>query len=378
MASQPSPKPREKIDLLSRRELISFCITLAFVNALVIIWSAYDHSVPIYDSAWHLVQSLKCRDLLAHPHLRSTIWWQALLAVNPLYPPFVYLVYGSLHLVLGPHRWVDLLARLLFSNVLCSSMYGLGRLIFKSTAIAVFAAVGVFIYPLVFLFVHYDMLDLPGLAMVSLALFCFTWWQQQLSYRSSVVLGVVCALAVLTKNNSVAFIIMPLLVSFLLSLLKKDWQRIKSLILAGFVGLTVILPWLIFGLSTMLKAINEIQQTSNKAGCTHLFEFKDNAFYYTYNLSYLFSPFLLLLATLSFCVAPKAIHQRMFYLLLSAASGILVISYFHWVPLPKYALPAVIPIVLYTGWASVNYWQQKDASIIDCAGNSNMFCFCRS
>ena len=47
----------------------------------------------------------------------------------------------------------------------------------------------------------------------------------------------------------------------------------------------------------------------------------------------------------------------MCYLLLSAIGGILLLSLFHWVPLPKYALPVVIPAALYTAWTSVHYWQ---------------------
>jgi len=326
---------------------------------LIIIWSAYDHALPIHDSAWHLLHGLKCRDLLAHAHLRSSAWWQALLAVNPLYPPFVYLVYGTLALILGPQPWVALLARLLFSNVLFASIYGLGKLIFKNAAIALFSAVIVFIYPEVFLYTHYNMLDMPGLAMVSLVLFCLTWWQQKSSCYSSTALGLACALTALTKSSSFAFIVAPLLVSAGLSLLKRDTQRIKSLALAGLVSLTIMLPWLIFGLQPMLKAINDIQQQSSKTGCADMFSFKDNFLYYILNLPSLLSPFLLIIAIFAFCLAPKKAHQWMFYLLLSAIGGILLLSLFHWVPLVKYALPAVIPIALYTARASVSYWQQQ-------------------
>ena len=159
-----------------RSEPFFFCAALLLINALIIVWCCLDYTLPVYDMAMHLLSGLHCRDLLLHPHLRSNNWWQGLLAVNPLYPPFVYLVYGLLKLIFGPQRWVDILVHCLFCTVLFSSVYGIGRLIFKNAASALLAAVIIFTYPSVFLFAHCDMLDMPGLAMVALSLFCFTWW----------------------------------------------------------------------------------------------------------------------------------------------------------------------------------------------------------
>ena len=64
------------------------------INILLIIWSCYDNALPVYDMACHLIAGFNCRDLFAHAHPAHRYWWQALLAVNPLYPPFTYLIYG--------------------------------------------------------------------------------------------------------------------------------------------------------------------------------------------------------------------------------------------------------------------------------------------
>ena len=55
----------------------------------------------------------------------------------------------------------------------------------------------------------------------------------------------------------------------------------------------------------MLKAINEIQQQSNNVGCTQMFNFRDNLFFYTTNLPAVLSPFLLLITIFAFCLASK-------------------------------------------------------------------------
>jgi len=349
---------RLKQMVVQERELMVFVTVLVLINTLIAGWSLCNHSVPVYDMAWHLFSGLKCCDLLSHPHLRSYTWWQSLFSVGSLYPPFVYLIYGILKLLLGTKSWVDILVHSLFASVLFASICGLGSLIFKKASIGLLAAVIVLIYPQVFLFAHYDMLDMPGLAMVSLALFSFMWWRQKPSYYSAAALGIACSLGALTKNNSIAFIIGPLIASLGSSLLRKEWHRIKSLAIAALVSMIVILPWLIFGLQPMIKAVTNIEQQSYSAGCTHMFTFGDNLLYYISNLQSLFSPFLLSLFILAFFTASKSIHKHMFYLLLSATSGILLLSLFHWNPLSRYMLPAVIPVALYTASAGVGCLQK--------------------
>ncbi len=332
------------------KELIYFGLVLAFVNTILVIWSCYDHALPVYDIACHLLSGFTCCDLLAHAHLRSAEWWHSLFVINPIYPPFVYFIYGIFKLSFGPQRWVEIAVRLLFANILFVSMYGLGKLIFGRSSIGLLSLVIILLFPQVFALMHYDMLDMPGLAMVSLALFCLTWWQKRSSVYASICLGVACALTALTKNNCVAFLLLPLLVTLVQGLLKKDWQLIKSLISAGFVALLVMLPWIIFASHSMFSTVAAIQQQKYQAG------FMDNILYYLSSLPCMPSKFLLIIFILAFCFSARATHYRMQYLLYSGLGGIVILSIFRWIPQSRYALPAAIPMSVYCAQASFDYW----------------------
>jgi hypothetical protein len=136
--------------------------------------------------------------------------------------------------------------------------------------------------------------------------------------------------------------------------------------LAGLVGLVVMLPWLTYGLRPMLKAINDLEPQTLKIDCAYLLSFGNNIFYYISNMSSQFSVFLIALFIISFCLSAKTIHRQMFYLALSALGGILVISFFRWLPLPRYVLPVAVAMAIYTGRATVNFWQKPTLRPIIC------------
>ena len=335
-----------------RAELVHLGLVLILVNTILIVWSCYDHSLPVYDIACHLMSGFACCDLLAHMHIRSVEWWHSLFAINPLYPPFVYFVYGVFKLILGPQRWVEVLVRLIFSNVLFLSLYGLGRLIFERASVGLLSVLMILIFPQVFALMHYDMLDMPGLAMVSLALFCLTWWQKRPTIYSSICLGISCALTALTKNNCVAFLLVPLAVILGEILFKRNWQQIKSFILAGLVGLIVMLPWLITASHSMFSSVASIQKQKYQAG------FMENISYYLSNLPCWPSQFLLIIFILALCLSSKAVHRRMQYLLCSGLGGIFILSIFRWIPQSRYELPVSIPMALYCAQAGLDWWSR--------------------
>jgi len=344
-----------------KQELFVFFIALASVNISLIIWSYYETALPVYDMACHILSGFSCCDLLTHAHLRSLDWWHSLMSVSPLYPPFVYLVYGVFKAFLGPQHWVDILVHLTFASILFSSVYGLGKLIFKDQSIALLSSLLIFACPDVYSLAHYDMLDLPGLAMVALALFCFTWWQEKPFSLANIFLGITCALAALTKNNCVAFLIAPLLLSLGLSLYKRDWSQAKSLVLAGITSLLVMLPWLIFAARTMFEMVAMYQQKKYQHDLLSVMG------YYIFGLPELVSGFLFSIFILAVLTCPKNLQKRMVFLFCSAVGGISILILFRWNEQVRYALPTAIPIVLYSAWSLKHFWSEPRTRFLSIA-----------
>lgn len=303
--------------LKENHELIILFSGLAVINILLVCWSAYDHALPVYDMACHLLSGFDCQDLIAHAHPFHRYWWHSLLAVNPLYPPFVYITHGLFKLTFGRGRWVELLVQHFFASILFTSLYGLGKFIFSSRTTALLSALLIFTFPTVFVLAHYDMLDLPGLAMVALALFCFIWWQQRPSLLSSALLGMACALTALTKNNSVAFLVAPFAVSLLLSFYQKDWRKVKAFLLVSAAALVVMLPWLLFACRTMLKTVAIYQNTDYHAGFIH------HITYYLTNLPTLTSYFLSLIFILALFKANNRFISICYLSMLLQSAGFL-------------------------------------------------------
>jgi hypothetical protein len=331
---------------------------LVLVNVLLAIWSHYDCALPVYDMACHLLSGAACADLLAHAHPTHRYWWNSLFAVNPLYPPFVYIIYGIFKLAFGQARWVELVVQHFFSSILFISLYGLGRTIFKSTVIAIISSLIIFAFPIVFLLTHYDMLDIPGLSMVALSLLAFIYWQKSSTPLSSILLGTACALTALTKNNSIAFLIAPFAVLILESIQKKDSTKIKYFLMVGAASILVILPWVICACRTMLKTVSMYQNIDYHVGFIH------HISYYLGNLPILTSYFLFLVFVAALCSANKSTHKNMRYLSAAGFGGIFILSLFHWTEQIRYALPATIPIALYCGWALHHYWLKPKTKFI--------------
>jgi len=339
-------------NFFNQKEIFLFFTGLAIVNCLLAIWAYYDHSLPVYDTACHILSGFSVCDLLKHAHPGSFDWWKSLMTVNPLYPPFVYLVYGVLKLLLGPQHWVDLLVHQIFACILYSSMYGLGRLIFKDHIIALLSGLIIFVYSTVFTLAHYDLLDLPGLAMVAFTLFCVACWQEKPSLRTSILLGSAFALASLTKNNCIAFLIPPLLYVFGFCLYSRAWNKLNVLILAGFTSLVILLPWLILACPLMIKTISESEYRNVEYSST----FFDRLSCYLFHIPEIHSYFLSIIFVFALFICTKIFHRRMLFLWCSAVGGIFISAFFNWPPLVRYVLPVTILSALYCALAFKLCW----------------------
>src|SRR5207249_6719285 len=98
--------------------------------------------------------------------------------VNYFYPPTVYITHGLLNTLLGNARWVNDLREVLFSALLCWSLYYSASTLSKSRFVGVLSVVLLNCYPTVAYISHSLMLDFPLLSMVSVGVAALIWWSQ--------------------------------------------------------------------------------------------------------------------------------------------------------------------------------------------------------
>ncbi|MCC7532048.1 MAG: hypothetical protein IT342_26330, partial [Candidatus Melainabacteria bacterium] len=128
-------------------EKTSASADLSFLPALVIaavflatlfLWYWLDRSVPIFDSASHLLKSYACRDILLSD---QTIVQKAIniSRLDALYPPLTYFVSALYKIVFGSGVWIDRLPVISFYCLMCLSAYKLGTHLLGDRAAACLA-----------------------------------------------------------------------------------------------------------------------------------------------------------------------------------------------------------------------------------------------
>ncbi|MDR3617274.1 MAG: glycosyltransferase family 39 protein [Candidatus Obscuribacterales bacterium] len=324
-------------------ELMPLVLSLILIDGLILVWALRDHTLPIFDGASHLLSAFRCRDLLLHCHFRSLDWWRSVATVNVLYPPLVYLVYGIAKILFGTSGTVDLLVRIAFANLLAISLYIHSMVLFEKKSVACASSILMLIYPQIFWLTHFDLLDLPGFAFVSSAQAAFSYWRCRPTYATCILAGLLSALAILAKNNEVAFILPMFVYFFCVDLVTKRFERIRQLVCAGLVVVALVTPWLIAAYPAMSKVINTAQQSPYKAG------FVQNLLCYLIYSPTLPSPLLWCFFLLAVIFAKMSTHRRLVPLATASIIGLIVISVFRWTPDPRYEIPIVTVMALYSG-----------------------------
>ncbi|MBX9769902.1 MAG: glycosyltransferase family 39 protein, partial [Candidatus Obscuribacterales bacterium] len=217
---------------LPTRLLPMLLVTATFILANII-WSVYDHGLPDWDCAEHILNGLAYRDLLKHPKLFNADWIHTFLSVNYLYPPATYVLSGLTKLVFGISPWVDGLLKAFYQAVLCLSIYGLTKDLLKSRIAATMAVISINLYPQTSIYSHQLMLDFPMLAMVALAVWCLIAWQEKATTKNTICLGLAIGLACLTKQLAGAFLLVPVLIVLINTLAKRQFDKTGKLLLAG-------------------------------------------------------------------------------------------------------------------------------------------------
>jgi hypothetical protein len=214
-AAASSVEPN-KIDCLSAG------LCAAAIALLTLLWFHFDQSVPTQDEAGHILRSMSFRDYLSHCRPWQYPWWCKSLTISTFYPPFAYLVNGSILLLLGQSRFSEQVGMSLFAAVMALALFAITRLVGGSRGAAFLSVFCLSSYPIVTRLSHSYFLDLPELAMTAAGIAALLWWRsdQPPKVWRTLLSGIILAAACLTKQLVVAYLI-PTGIYFLFSDLRR-------------------------------------------------------------------------------------------------------------------------------------------------------------
>jgi hypothetical protein len=228
--------------IVANKRLV-ICIALALILAtafLINLWFvAHDNRPPPWDYATYLTSSLRLYDAA---RLGSLNELSATLG-NPYRPPLVPLAALPFYALFGTSYAAAMLVNLVFIAILVLSTYGLAMEMLHSSWPALAAAGVVCTLPGVIAYTRVYGLDLPTTAFVAAGLY-LTAASQGFKIRStSIALGVVVGLGMLTKWTYFVFVA-PMII---LELLR--YRRAinpKNFILSGLVAMGICSMWYIY------------------------------------------------------------------------------------------------------------------------------------
>jgi 4-amino-4-deoxy-L-arabinose transferase-like glycosyltransferase len=268
-------------------------------------WLALDHSVPSWDQADYLTGTLTYWNALtSSPQWFSGNWWTDLWLLSSKIPPLVYI--STVPFLNGFGTGIDqsFLVMLLYSAILLAAVYSLGTFLFDwkvGLGAAIFSTLMPILYQLRLEF----LLDYPLTAMVTLCFTCLTFWrgvrrhQKQetiepfteplniekkdeailvasdeatlpaspvstddqppsetirkpstpaslvhyLPWLLAILFGITLGLALMTKQTSLLFMLVPMLWVLGEVLWRREWQRLGQFLLGLLVSLPIWFPW---------------------------------------------------------------------------------------------------------------------------------------
>ncbi|MFH0985833.1 MAG: glycosyltransferase family 39 protein [Candidatus Omnitrophota bacterium] len=210
-----------------------FLLLLVFIGHAAGNLLFFKHGVlaHVFDENARMVRALFFNDLLFSGHYGWHEKWDAILHLSvpqghsPLVEIFSALILEVLRkLGLADLRWMIWGVNTCFAALITASVYGIGRIVYGRAAGAL-AAFLLLCFPFIFAHSRVLMLDIPLMAMVSLTVLILLKTELFSSRKYSFWLGVCAALAELTKETAVIFLLPPAVYCFILASFRKDRRQ---------------------------------------------------------------------------------------------------------------------------------------------------------
>lgn len=324
--------------------------TIAFIltfPAALAIWFAFDSTWPYWDGASHVHDSMKYMDLINQIKPFSLSWWHDILTVNYCYAPESHFYLGLLKVITGKGLFSDQLATVLYSIILCASTYFIGFKLLGSRVKALASVLALNSFTLVMNYSHLTYLEYSCLAMFSLAMAYLIHWQDNKTWRNTIILGVILGLAASSKQLVSYFLLLPCLISLARLAIARDRKGVQKLAGAGVIASLFLLIWVLPNYAE-IKAFTQ-RPCPIEGNPSFLDIFLANMNGYAIQAKGAISPLLLSLFGLALLTNPKILFGKL-ALVTSSAFGILcmcTISYNN--PEARYLIPAYLLLALVIG-----------------------------
>jgi 4-amino-4-deoxy-L-arabinose transferase-like glycosyltransferase len=345
--SEPTERPVVRRARVSGEARWVWVAVLSFVG-MSVWWLTQDDRVPDWDSGFHEFYAAVIHGQLANGHLAGPF------TDYNGYPPLVHLVGALSAFAVGLHPMALILSsNIVFVPVLAFGCFGAGRIAYGPRA-GLLAAVLALGSPIVVSTMHVYYLDAPQAAMVAAGVWAVLASRHFERVGIAAVAGVICGLALMTKQTSVIFLAGVVLVAAL-----RAGPRGRRGQLAFALGVCVVAgPWYVYHaaqLSSTLSVIGGL--TPNAVQSPPRFSV-DSLTWYGWNLvnQQVLAPF-----ALAFLIGVGVAVWRLRGGRLSSANvepellGGAFVSYVGMTLLihkdPRYTLPMLVYVaVLATGW----------------------------
>ncbi len=338
-------------------------ICLVFSLALAC-WWALDHTYPQWDAANHTLAAMHYASLLRHPHIFAHGWLAEFWSVDYQYPLVVNLINAFCKVLVGSGRLSEILAYVLFQNVLTISVFGLARTLTKDRLVAAFAAILINFYPLVNCLSHVQLLDYGSLCFNAFAIFGLARWIESRSRQNVILLCVSVALAANCKQISAFFVIVPCVVLLAYHLYKKNRKRVFDLVTAGSTTAALMALWVVPNYSR-LKAAQVISSAECLENGPYLSVVASHTWHYLSGIPQITSPFLfvvLLVATID--LARRAALKGLWLPLLANFGGFVCMCLVAASRAEiRYIVPLAISTALITALYLAGLWRSKRAAL---------------
>lgn len=214
-------------------------------------------------SAWWLTQDTRVPDFDSGIHLHTAfVYEQAIVHGNLLlpftsydsYPPLVHTLGALTILVAGMHPMALILSsNIVFVPLLAFGCYGVGKIVAGPRA-GLLAGIFALGTPMFVSMMHLYDLDPPQAAMVAVSVWAVLASRRFESLNRSLVAGIVCGLALMTKETSAVF-----LAGLVLSIIARGgWRNWRGLIVFALVVFDVAGIWYVLHFSALSSTLTTI------------------------------------------------------------------------------------------------------------------------
>ena len=223
---------------MTRRPRLALAALWLVLGAVMAVWVALDRRPPEWDHASHLGRALHCQAILARPDRALG----EILDLSSFYPPLATCATGLAYFLLPVTPLTAQLVMWAFLGLALASVFALGRRLWDAGT-GLLAAFFLGTAPFVVFSLTNFQLDLPLTGMVALALAVLARSEALARPGSTIALGAVLGLGMLTKPTFAVYLAPALCWAVVSALAGRDRARLGRIAGALVIAAALALPW---------------------------------------------------------------------------------------------------------------------------------------